>query len=319
MRVALLGLGLIGGSVARALRAAGDDWWVGAWTPSGTGPRQALAAGAIDAAFSSARDLLGEADLIVLAAPPLACVGLIGRLAGTWRDAIRPDATVTDVASTKAELERVARDTGLRWVGGHPMAGRETSGFEASEATLFRDRPWIITAAQGGGDPTRVEALAFACGARPIFMDAARHDRLVASISHLPLLTSVMLVEAVTGLPGIEDRDWAAARELAAGGWRDTTRLARGDTAMGAEIFATNADRLAERLRAYRGRLDAWLELLEAPGGADPAAIRERLGAARERLEAPAHRQPDELRLPAHKQPHSPDVPAHRQPDEPGP
>ncbi|HEY5629345.1 MAG TPA: prephenate dehydrogenase/arogenate dehydrogenase family protein [Candidatus Limnocylindrales bacterium] len=294
MRVALLGLGLIGGSVARALRVAGDDWWVGAWTPSGRGPRQAVAAGAIDAAYASARDLLGEADLIVLAAPPLACVGLIGRLAGPWRDALRPDATVTDVASTKAELERAAHDAALPWVGGHPMSGRETSGFEASDADLFRDRPWVITAAQGGGDPAKVEALALACGARPVSMDAGRHDRLVASVSHLPLLTSVMLVEAVTGLPGVEDRDWGAAKGLAAGGWRDTTRLARGDTAMGAEIFATNADRLAERLRAYRARLDAWLELLEAPGGADPAAIRERLEAARDRLESPARAGADE-------------------------
>jgi prephenate dehydrogenase len=302
MRVALLGLGLIGGSVARALRAAGDDWWVGAWTPSGRGPQQALAAGAVDAAYESARDLLGEADLIVLAAPPLACVGLIGRLAGSWRDAMRTDATVTDVASTKAELERVARDAGLSWVGGHPMAGRETSGFEASDATLFHDRPWVITAVQGGGDAAKVEALALACGARPVLMDAARHDGLVASVSHLPLLTSVMLVEAVTGLPGAEDRDWAAARDLAAGGWRDTTRLARGDTAMGAEIFATNADRLAERLRAYRARLDAWLELLEAPGGADPAAIRERLEAARERLDPPADGQPSERDVRAHGQ-----------------
>lgn len=285
MRVALLGLGLIGGSVARALHAAGDEWWVGAWTPSGTGPRRALAEGAIDAAFTSVPDLLPEADVVVLAAPPLACAGLIGRLAGSWRGALRPGATVTDVASTKAALERTARDARLPWVGGHPMAGRETSGFEASDATLFRDRPWVVTAPQAGGDPAVVERLATACGATPLHMDAARHDRLVAAVSHLPLLTSVMLVEAVAGLPGAADRDWGAARSLAAGGWRDTTRLARGDTAMGAEIFATNADRVAERLRAYRARIDAWLEVLEAPGGADPAAIRERLEAVRERLE----------------------------------
>jgi prephenate dehydrogenase len=286
MRVALLGLGLIGGSVARALHASDDGWWVGAWTPSGSGPRQALAQGQIDAAFDEAPDLVREADIVVLAAPPLACVGLIGRLAGPWRAALRDGATVTDVASTKAELERAARDAGLPWVGGHPMAGRETSGFEASDPTLFHDRPWVITAAQNGGDPTAVEALALACGANPVPLDAARHDRLVSGISHLPLLSSVLLVESVTGLPGADDRDWPDARALAAGGWRDTTRLARGDTAMGAEIFATNADRVAERLRAYRARLDSWLELLEAPGGADPAAIRERLEAARERLES---------------------------------
>ncbi len=285
MRVALLGLGLIGGSVARAVRAAGADWWVGAWTPSGAGPRAALEAEAIDASFQSVPDLLAEADVVVLAAPPLACAGLIGRLSTTWRDALRAGATVTDVASTKAELERLARDGGLPWVGGHPMAGRETSGFESSDATLFRGRPWVVTAPVGHGDPGVVERLARACGALPVHMDAGRHDRLVAAISHLPLLTSVMLVEAVAGLPGGADGDWEAAMSLAAGGWRDTTRLARGDTAMGAEIFVTNADRLAERLRAYRARVDAWLTLLEAPGGADPAAVRERLEAVRERLE----------------------------------
>jgi len=285
MRVALLGLGLIGGSLARALRLAGDGWWVGAWTPSGNGPQRALAAGAVDAAFSSAPELVREADLVVLAAPPIACEGLIGRLAGPWSGALGPGVTVTDVASTKADLERAARHAGLPWVGGHPMAGRETSGFEASDAALFRDRPWVITAALAGGDATRVEALATACGARPVHLDAARHDRLVAAVSHLPLLTSVMLAESVTGLPGAPDRDWPDARDLAAGGWRDTTRLARGDTAMGAEIFATNAAQVAERLRAYRARVDAWLELLEAPGGADPASIRERLEAARDRLQ----------------------------------
>ena len=116
-------------------------------------------------------------------------------------------------------------------------------------------------------------------------MDAARHDRLVAAISHVPLLTSVMLVEAASGSPTDADPDWPAAVALAAGGWRDTTRLARGDTAMGAEIAATNAGPIADRLRTYRARIDEWLELLEAPGGPDAAAIRERLEAARARLD----------------------------------
>lgn len=285
MRVALLGLGLIGGSIVRALHATGDGWWLGAWTPSGSGARLAREAGVIDAAFSSAPDLLGEADLVVLAAPPIACAGLIGRLGGPWRGALRHGATVTDVASTKLELERAARHAGVPWVGGHPMAGREASGFEASDAMLFRDRPWVVTGALGGGDPAAVEALALACGAMPVAMDAGRHDRLVAAVSHLPLLTSAMLVEAVTGLPGPLAGDWEAARSLAAGGWRDMTRLARGDATMGAEILATNADRVAERLRDLRARLDAWLELLEAPGGADAGALRERLEAARDLLD----------------------------------
>ena len=285
MRVAFLGLGLIGGSIACALREAGGDWWTGAWSPSGTGPRAALAAGAIDHAASTAPELLEVADLVVLAAPPLACIGLIGRLGGAWRGALRPGATVTDVASAKAELGAKALAAGLPWVGGHPMAGRETSGFGAADATMFRDRPWVITPATGGGNAARVEALALACGARPVSMDAALHDRLTAAISHVPLLTSVMLVEAMAGTAAGTDPDWEAASTLAAGGWRDTTRLARGDTAMGAEIAATNAGPIVERLHAVRARLDEWLALLEAPGGPDAAAIRERLDAARARLE----------------------------------
>lgn len=286
MRVAFLGLGLIGGSIALALREADGDWWSGAWTPSGGGPRLALAAGAIDAAFDDPRSLLGMVDLVVLAAPPLACAGLVSRLGGPWRDTLRPGATVTDVASTKAQLEAAARDAGIPWVGGHPMAGRETSGFEAADATLFRDRPWVITAALGGGDVATVEALATACGASPVSLDATRHDRLVAAISHVPLLASVALVEAVTGSPDHPDADWPATAALAAGGWRDTTRLARGDTAMGAEIAATNAGPIAERLRGYRARIDEWIEILEAPGGPDAGSIRERLDAARSRLGA---------------------------------
>lgn len=285
MRVAFLGLGLIGGSIARALREAGGGWWTGAWTPSGDGPGAALDAGAIDAAFDDPRALLGEADLVVLAAPPLACAGLVARLGGPWRDALRPGATVTDVASTKAQLEAAAREAGIPWVGGHPMAGRETSGFGAADAGLFRDRPWVITGALGGGDAGAVEALAVACGARPVSLDADRHDLLVAAISHVPLLTSVALVEAVTGSPGGVDPDWAAASLLAAGGWRDTTRLARGDTAMGAEIAASNAGPIAERLREYRARIDEWIAILEAPGGPDAGSLRERLDAARARLD----------------------------------
>lgn len=285
MRVGFLGLGLIGGSVARALQASSGDWWVGAWTPVGTGPRAALAAGAIDAAFDGAEELLAEADVVVLAAPPVACVELLGLLGGVWRSALRPGATVTDVASTKLALEQAAAHARLPWVGGHPMAGRETSGFDAADASLFHGRPWVITGAIGGGDPAVVHALAAACGAVPMELDATEHDGLVAAISHLPLLTSVALVEAVTGSPGVAPADWAAASALAAGGWRDTTRLARGDTAMGAEIAATNAGPIAARLRAYREAIDAWLALLEAPGGPDAGAIRARLDAAKSRLE----------------------------------
>lgn len=287
MRICFLGLGLIGGSVALAIRAAPSlaGSTVVAWTPSGTGPVAAREAGVVDAVAADPGEAVRGADLVVLAAPPLACVALVRELGGTWRGDLGPGITVTDVASTKAAVTRAAAAAGIPFVGGHPMAGRETSGFGAADATLFHDRPWVVTQAVGGGDPAVVRALATACGASPVELDAERHDRLVAAISHLPLLVSVALVEAVTGAPGSTEEDWPGAAALVASGWRDTTRLARGDPTMGAEIAASNAPAVTAALHRYRDRIDAWIAALEAPGGPDAADLRERLAAARARLE----------------------------------
>jgi prephenate dehydrogenase len=114
-------------------------------------------------------------------------------------------------------------------------------------------------------------------------MDAGTHDRAVAGISHLPLLLSAALAEAVAGEGAA---GWAVASRLSASGWRDMTRLARGDPSMGAGIAATNAPALAGRLRDLRAVLDRWQAELDAPGGPDPAAIEDRLRAARSRLDA---------------------------------
>ena len=289
MRIAFLGLGLIGGSVARALRAGGmpgADVHLAAWTENGVGPRAALAAGVIDEVAGTPMAAIRDADLVVLATPPLTCVTLLARLGrdGDLRPHLAPGATVTDVASTKAAVLGAARAAGVPFVGGHPMAGRETSGFEASDAGLFLDRPWVVTEAVHGGDPERVRALARACGARVVELDAATHDRLVAAISHLPLLTAVALVEAVAGGDAAA-ADWPGAGALAASGWRDATRLARGDVTMGTEIAVSNAPAIAGRLRDLRAAIDEWIEILEAPGGPDSAEVRRRLSAARRRLE----------------------------------
>ena len=292
VRVTFLGFGLIGGSVALALREAGG-WTAAAWSPSGAGPARALEAGVVDAAPSTLDDALADADLVVLAAPPTACLALLDRLAGEARTALPGSAVVTDVASTKALLVARAMANQLRFVGGHPMAGRETSGFQAATADLFVGRPWVVVP----GDPADtvaielVEALARATRARPVRMDAATHDAAVAVISHLPLVAAAALVEAAAGAAGESSpADWPAAVALAASGWRDATRLARGDAEMGAGIAATNAVALAARVRAYRDQLDAWLALLEATGPdglPDEAAIRVRLDGARNRLGEP--------------------------------
>ena len=226
------------------------------------------------------------ADLVVLAAPPLACAKLLRRLGADLRASLPPGATVTDTASTKGLLAapparpESRTSAATRWPAGRPVA----SGLRTR--SLFRGRPWVIGEPIAGGDPGLVRALALACGARPVEIEAERHDRLVAAISHLPLLSSVALVEAVAGTcRDSATGDWPAAAQLAASGWRDTTRLARGDVTMGTEISVTNAPALAARLRAFRFRLDEWLAILEEPGGPDAERIRERLAAARARLE----------------------------------
>jgi arogenate dehydrogenase (NADP+) len=288
VRVAFLGLGLIGGSVARAIRRDVDAAaTLVAWTPAGSGPRAALAEGVLDGVATDPADAIEGADLVVLAAPATTCLELVGRLGGPLRSALAPGATVTDVASTKRAIVARADAAGLPFVGGHPMAGREAAGYDTGSATLFVGRPWVLVpgAHARPADVTRVEWLAAACGATPVRMDAPAHDAAVAAISHLPLALSAALVEAVVGEPGAPDRPgWAIAAPLAASGWAGMTRLARGDPSMGAAMLATNADETAAALRALRAAVDAWLGLLEGPAGED--AVRDRLAAARDRLRA---------------------------------
>src|SRR6185369_3524841 len=147
-RIAFLGFGLIGGSVAKALRAAstadGRSLQLVAWTPEGAGPRAGHAAGILDVVAPDAAAALDGAGLVILAAPPLDVLDLLDDLAGPWRASLAADATITDVASTKAAISERAARLGLPFVGGHPMAGRDESGVSASSAELFRDRPWVI-------------------------------------------------------------------------------------------------------------------------------------------------------------------------------
>ena len=291
--IALLGLGLVGGSIVRALRGRGSAPAspIVAWTPSGRGPRAALAAGVVDGVADSVAEAVADAAVIVLAGPPLATLELVESKGGALLRATERGATVTDTASTKAAIVAAADRAGLPFVGGHPMAGREASGFAAAEAALFEGRPWVVVpgAFARDEDVDRVERLAGAVGARPLRLSAAEHDAAVAAVSHLPLVAAVALVEAVAGAD-----DWAASRGLAAGGWSGMTRLAMGDPEMGAGILATNREAVVARLRDYRAAIDRWIAVLEA-GTTEPAnrsaspvhgdRLRARLDAARAALQ----------------------------------
>ncbi len=284
-RIAFLGFGLIGGSIALALRAAGSRARLIAWTPGSHGPAEGLRRGIVDEAAATAAEALDGAGLVILAGPPLAVLSQVDELAGPLRKRLDDGATVTDVASTKARIVAAADAASLAFVGGHPMAGREATGVEAATEDLFVDRPWVVVPG-AHADPeavATVEALALATGARVTRLTADEHDAAVAAISHLPLVVSAALVEVVTAGQAWEDL-WPLAATLAAGGWRDMTRIAKGDPEMGAGILATNAQPVAEGLHALRDVIDGWLEQLEAADPIDAERLRRRLEAARSAL-----------------------------------
>ena len=291
-RIVFLGFGLIGGSIALALREAGVKGRLVAWTPEGAGPDEGLRRGILDEAPRNAAAALGGAKLVILAGPPRSVITHMEHLAGPMRRFLTPDTTLTDVASSKGLIVATAEDLEIPFVGGHPMAGRETTGVAAATADLFVDRPWVVIPAEGAPsrDVDRVRALAAATGARPVEMKAIDHDLAVAAISHLPLIAAAALVESVAA----DSERWNQAAPLAAGGWRDMTRLARGDAHMGADIIATNARPIASQLRAYRDAIDSWLERLDAmadesqpvtPSEAAVADLRSRLEGAKSALE----------------------------------
>ena len=242
--VAIVGLGLVGGSLARALTRAGYRV-LGVDRPGVV--RRALRARAI-AAADTLEGAAREASLVVLAAPPSANRRLLARLARSGP----PSLVVTDVTSVKAPICREAARLGLvGFVGGHPMAGTERSGFTASSASLFQGRPWIlVTDGASTSAVSRVRALVRAAGARPVVMAAAEHDRAMAFLSHLPQVVAWALDEAVRG-------DRVAARHLAAAGpaFADMTRLARSPRPLWREILAENRTEVARALRALRAAL----------------------------------------------------------------
>ena len=290
MRIALLGFGLIGGSIARALRERGSPGpaeRIVAWSPSGDGPAVAARDGVIDEAAASPEAAIADADLVILAGPAPVCLEQLDQLAGSWRSSLAPDAVISDVASSKSAIVARAVELGLRFVGGHPMAGRETAGYGAAEPDLFEGRPWVIV--PGAADAAavgRVEDLARAVGAQTRRMAPEDHDAAVAAISHLPLVMAAALVEAVAGTTSAPRDGWNDASALAATGWRDMTRLARGDAAMGSGMLTTNAGPVAGRIRDLVAVLEAWLVDLDGPDGPDARSIDRRLRGARERIEA---------------------------------
>jgi prephenate dehydrogenase len=259
--IAIVGVGLMGGSLGMALRARGLARRVIGVDSSAETRSRAQERGAIDAGTDTLAGAVRSADGVVVAAP----VGLIPSLLEAMAPHVRPDALVTDLGSTKAVIVQAGtRLFGPRFVGGHPMAGSEQSGIEAARADLFDGAAWAVVrpepfAPLEDAPAVRLAALAFALGARPIPMDAARHDRLVALVSHLPHLLSFAFAHTVGAAP-----DAAQAREMAGGSYRDLMRVSAADPALWRDIFLDNRASLLAALDAFDSRLAALRRAVEA-------------------------------------------------------
>lgn len=253
--VAILGLGVMGGSLARALSELPVRPVVVGWSPEGDEARSALGSGAIDRAAATPEEAAAAADLVVLAAPLGACVALVPRVL----EAMASDAVLTDVASLKVPVrDAVAAAGGVGlWVGSHPMCGSEGSGFAASVPTLYRGaRVWLVVPEGSEGAAPAVEALWGAVRAHVEWVDADAHDRLMALASHLPQL-------AANGLAAVLEDLGVGAAALGPGG-RDTTRLAGSAPAMWRDLLAHADPALPDGLRRLSTRAHELADLVES-------------------------------------------------------
>ena len=277
-KLVIFGVGLIGGSLARALRERDDV--AGARTVIGVGRSPASTARALelgvidgtaalsdDAALSAA---LAGADLVLLAAPVAQTQPLLERIAPF----LDPDTIVTDAGSTKSDVVAAARaalgDRIRQFVPGHPIAGRESSGVDAALPDLYVSRNVVLCALPENPPDTveRVAAMWRATGAAVHAMTPAQHDRVFASVSHLPHLLSFALVEQILNSP-----DAALKFSFAAGGFRDFTRIAASSPEMWRDICVANRAALLDELDGYTAVLAQLRAAVEAADGAALEAV----------------------------------------------
>ena len=249
--VRIVGAGLLGASLGHALTALGVDVILA------DASRSALSI-AVDYG-AGRREAEGDTpSIVVVAVPPDAAADVVARELAAW-----PAATVTDVASVKAGILAELREAGAdlaRYVGSHPMAGRERGGAGAARADLILGRPWVLAAPPEAERDRRwaIEHLAVDAGAIPIVMPADEHDAAVALVSHVPQVVASALAGRLGGAS-------PEAVGLAGQGLRDTTRIAASDPALWVQILGANADAVASILRGVRDDLDAAIAALDDP------------------------------------------------------
>jgi prephenate dehydrogenase len=259
MKLAIIGVGLIGGSFALALKQARKVSKVIGVGRNAANLKVAMERGIVDSIAADAAAAARDADLVMVATP-------VGQYAHVFASLANTKALITDAGSTKRDVVAAARvalgSTIARFVPGHPIAGAERSGAVAASAELFRGRRVVLTPlAENSNDAvSTVETAWVSCGARVSRMDADEHDAVLAAVSHLPHLLAFALVHDVAR------RDNSAQLfSFAAGGFRDFTRIASSHPEMWRDICVANRDRLLEEVSRFSKKLDQVKALLDRP------------------------------------------------------
>jgi prephenate dehydrogenase len=275
VRVAVIGVGLIGGSIGLAARQRLEADVAG-FDPAPGVLDAALARGAVQEAAESVRGALAGADTAFVAAP----VGALPAAVGHALDAAAADCVVSDVGSTKRAV--VAAHDDPRFVGGHPLAGAETAGVEHARADLFEGATWYLTpaATTAGTLFERLHRTITGFGARPTAIDPAEHDRLLAHVSHLPhVLANVLVTQAAQALAAGDHRLPATGPSF-----RDATRVAGANGAIWTDIYLSNRDAIVEQLDDTARRLREVRDALAAADAPGIAAWNDRAAEDRRRL-----------------------------------
>ncbi|MGA7703758.1 MAG: prephenate dehydrogenase/arogenate dehydrogenase family protein [Solirubrobacteraceae bacterium] len=298
LRVAVIGVGLIGGSIGLAARHRLGAHVVG-YDADAEALSQAMELGAIERRADNVASAVGEADYVFVATPVGHNVEVVREaLAASGRDCV-----VSDVGSTKRHVAREISDA--RFVPGHPLAGGETAGVEGAREGLFDEALWYLAPVADADTPevagmaaalARISALIEQIGARPVVIAADAHDRLMASVSHLPhVLANVLVSQALRAAPAAVAEPSASLGHSTAGtagmrtvganpSFRDATRVAGANTAIWADIYMSNADLLAEALDETIRELSGVRDALDAEDADALVAWNERVREERERL-----------------------------------
>jgi prephenate dehydrogenase len=252
-KITIIGLGLIGGSLGLALKKALGDIQI-----TGVPRREetidlALRMGAIDQGTTDYKQGVSDADFVFICTP----INVILPIVNEIIPALKKGAIVSDVGSSKYQIVSEAEKAickGTFFVGGHPMAGKETTKIEAAEADLFQNKKWLFskTSRTSLRAIEQLENLIKKIGAEPIVLDPKTHDLVVAAISHMPLAVAAALVNTIGG-----EEEKNLMLKCAASGFRDTTRIASGDPILGVDMFKTNQKAVLKMIKAFKKALSS--------------------------------------------------------------